>query len=145
MEYEETDLHFFRGIHPFTKHFSNRKQGGAHTKSGIELLNLQIPSIEVVFGFRGEASIRNSTFLPKLTLSLCLSAEADSCSIPSTDDDGAQADWFRMGFEDVTGKEQVVIGDNWGRKEVRSDIECQPNPSCSPSFGDGKKIIREQG
>ena len=40
MEYEETDLHFFRGIQPFTKHFSNRKQGGAHTKSGIELLNL---------------------------------------------------------------------------------------------------------
>ncbi|TQD88328.1 hypothetical protein C1H46_026072 [Malus baccata] len=40
MEYQETDLHFFRGIQPFTEHFSNRKQGGAHTKSGIELLNL---------------------------------------------------------------------------------------------------------
>ncbi|KAM1125696.1 hypothetical protein FF1_040963 [Malus domestica] len=111
MEYEETDLHLFRGIHPFTKHFSNRKQGGAHTKSGIELLNL--PELDPLH--RG--------------------AEADSCSIPSTGDDGAQADWFRMGFEDVTGEEQVVIGDNWGRKEVRSDIERQPNPSCSPSFG----------
>ncbi|RXH85956.1 hypothetical protein DVH24_017009 [Malus domestica] len=40
MEYEETDLHFFQGIQPFTKHFSNWKQGGAHTKFGIELLNL---------------------------------------------------------------------------------------------------------